>query len=105
MTKNANSSRKNQKLLKSKSQFSRDQLADLFESLASRIRAGEITLGSGESALQMEWPGAFHTTMEITDSRKRRGIERELELEISWYVDDNGVPVETETKDSGFTIS
>jgi len=40
-----------QKILKSKADFSQDQLVDLFESLATRIRAGELTLGAGESAL------------------------------------------------------
>ena len=54
-----------QKLLKSKANFSQDQLADLFESLAARIRAGELTLGAGESALQMELPGTFRATMEL----------------------------------------
>ncbi|WP_288749721.1 amphi-Trp domain-containing protein [uncultured Corynebacterium sp.] len=105
MTQNANTSRKSRKLLKSKTDFSRNQLADLFESLATRIRAGDITLDAGESALAMELPGTFRTTMEVTDAQKRRGIERELELEMKWYVDDNGAPVDTEAPASGFTIS
>lgn len=105
MTQNANTSRKSRKLLKSKTYFSRDQLADLFESLATRIRAGDITLGAGESALAMELPGTFRTTMEVTDAQKRRGIERELELEMKWYVDDNGAPADTEAPASGFTVS
>lgn len=70
-----------------------------------RIRAGELTLGAGESALQMELPGTFRATMEVTDARKRRGIERELELEISWYVDVTGAPVETKPPASVFTLS
>lgn len=102
---NANTSRKNQKLLKSKTDFSRDQLADLLESLASRIREGDITLGAGESALSMGLPGTFRTTMEVTDAQKRRGIERELELEISWYVDGTGTPVDARAPASGFAVS
>jgi len=43
----------------------------------------------------MELPGTFCATMEVTDVRERRGIERELELENSWYADVTGAPVET----------
>lgn len=77
----------------------------MFESLPTRIRAGELTLGAGESALHMELPGTFRATMGVADARKRRGIERELELEISWYVDVTGAPVETKPPASVFTLS
>ena len=63
---NANTSRKNQKLLKSKADFGREQLADLLESLATPIREGEMTIGTGEAALNMDLPGAFRTTMELS---------------------------------------
>ena len=43
--------------------------------------------------------------MEVTDARKRRGIERELEIEIEWHVDENGKPVTKEGPTSGFAIS
>ncbi|GAA0217399.1 amphi-Trp domain-containing protein [Corynebacterium riegelii] len=102
---NANPARKNQKLLKSKADFSREQLADLLENLATRIREGEMTIGTGDAALGMKLPGTIRTTMEVTDSRKRRGIERELELELSWYVDDAGAPVDTASPVSGFAVS
>lgn len=87
---------KNQKLVKSKASFSRDELADLLETLAARIRAGEMTLGTGESTVTMTMPTSFNTTMEVVDSRKRAGIERELELEIDWMVDEAGEPVESQ---------
>lgn len=96
---------KNQKLVKSKTSFSRDELADLLETLAARIRAGEITLGTGESAVTMTMSTSFNTTIEVVDSRKRTGIERELELEIDWMVDEAGEPVEKPGPASGFAIS
>lgn len=96
---------KNQKLVKSKASFSRNELADLLETLAARIRAGEMTLGTGESAVTMTMPTSFNTTMEVVDSRKRAGIERELELEIDWMVDEGGEPVEKPGPASGFAIS
>lgn len=96
---------KNQKLVKSKASFSRDELADLLETLAARIRAGEMTLGTGEAAVTMTMPTSFNTTMEVVDSRKRAGIERELELEIDWMVDKAGESVEKPGPTSGFAIS
>lgn len=96
---------KNQELVKSKRSFSRDELADLLETLAARIRAGEVTLDTGESAVTMTMPTSFNTTIEVVDSRKRTDIERGLELEIDWMVDEAGEPVEKPGSASGFAIS
>lgn len=97
--------RKNEKLVKSKASFSPDELADLLENLAERIRAGEMTLGTGDAAVTMDMPPSFRTTMEVTDSGKRAGIERELELEITWNVDDDGNPVDKPGPAAGFSVS
>lgn len=105
MTQTPNTPKRNRKLLKSKADFSREELATLFETLATRIRAGDMTLGTGENAVTMDLPGTFRTTMEVTDARKRRGIERELKIEIEWYVDENGKPATKEGPTSGFAIS
>lgn len=91
--------------MKSKTSFNRDELADLLETLAARIRAGEMTLGTGESAVTMTMPTLFNTTIEVVDSRKRTDIERGLELEIDWMVDEAGEPVEKPGPASGFAIS
>ncbi|EEB63304.1 amphi-Trp domain-containing protein [Corynebacterium amycolatum] len=42
--------------MKSKTSFSRDELADLLETLTARIRAGEMTLDTGESAVTTTMP-------------------------------------------------
>lgn len=91
--------------MKSKTSFSRDELAGLLETLAARIRAGEMTLGTGESTVTMTMPTSFNTTIEVVDSRKRTDIERGLELEIDWMVDEAGEPVEKPGPASGFAIS
>ncbi|MDK8306890.1 amphi-Trp domain-containing protein [Corynebacterium imitans] len=105
MTAGTPPARKSPKLLKSRMDFGRDDLAELLESLAERIRAGEMTLGTGNSSLTMALPGTFRTTLEVADSQKRRGIKRELELELEWYVDENGDPLDTDAPDSGFAVS
>lgn len=73
--------------------------------MAERIRAGDMTLGAGDAAVTMDMPAVFRTTMEVTDSRKRAGIERELELEITWTVDEEGNPVDKPGPVAGFAIS
>ena len=105
MTQIPNTPKRSQKLLKSKGDFNREELAAFLESLAERVRAGDMTLGTGDTALTMDLPGTFRTTMEVTDSRKRRGIERELEIEIDWYLDESGKPVTEDGPASGFAIS
>lgn len=97
--------RKKTKLVKSKANFSPEELAGLLESMAERIRAGEMTLGTGDAAVTMDMPPSFRTTMEVTDSGKRAGIERELELEITWTVDEDGNPVDKPGPVAGFAIS
>ena len=85
--------------------FGREDPAELLDRLAGRIRAGEMTLGTGSSSLTMALPGTSRTTLEVADSQKRRGIKRELELELEWYVDDNGDPLDADAPDSGFAVS
>lgn len=58
---NAITSRKSQKLLKTKTDFNRDHLADLLESLISPIREANITLGAAETALSMGLRGTLRT--------------------------------------------
>lgn len=97
--------RKSEKLVKSKANFSPNELADLLENIAARVRAGELTLGSGDTAVTLPMPPSFKTTLEVTDSPKRSGIERELELEIKWYVNEEGSPVDKPGPASGFAVS
>ncbi|MDO5029806.1 MAG: amphi-Trp domain-containing protein [Corynebacterium sp.] len=96
---------KKRKLVKSNANFSPAELADLLETITGRIRAGEMTLGNGDAALTMTMPSSFQTTMEVIDSRKRAGIERELELEIAWNIDEDGNPVDKPGPATGFAVS
>lgn len=91
-------------LLKSKAQFNRDELADLLESIAGRIRQGSLTLGEGADAVQMDLPAVFTVEMEVEDSGARQ-LKRELEFEIKWPVDADGAPAQSSGPASGFAIS
>lgn len=96
--------RKNGKLLKSKAKFTRDELADLLEGLAGRIRDGQLTLGEGAGQVEMDLPRTFTVKMEVADTGKRV-LKRELELKIEWPVEADGTPLERPDPRSGFTVA
>ncbi|HHU66292.1 MAG: amphi-Trp domain-containing protein [Corynebacterium humireducens] len=96
--------RKPGKLLKSKATFNRDELADLFEDLAARIREGELTLGQGDGQVSMDLPQTFTVEMEVQNTGKRV-LKRELELEIEWPIEADGTPLEGRDPRSGFVIN
>lgn len=96
--------RKTGKLLKSKATFNRDELADLLEDLATRIRAGELTLGQGKGQVAMDLPQTFTVEMEVENTGKRV-LKRELELEIEWPIEADGTPLERRDPRSGFVVN
>lgn len=96
-----------EKLMKSKAKLNHEELADLLESIAERVRAGSLTLGDGPNAVAMDLPEDFRVSMEVEDSanRDRTRITRELEIEIEWRVDADGAPIVEPGPASGFTVS
>lgn len=81
------------KLVRSRAELGREELAGLLEDLAARVRAGRVTLGAGEAAATMDLPESLRVELEVEDSPKRAGLRRTLELELKWFVDDAGDPV------------
>lgn len=96
-----------EKLMKSKARLNHEQLAELLESIAERVRAGSLTLGDGPNAVAMDLPEGFRVSMEVEDfaNRDRTRITRELEIEIEWPVDAEGAPIVEPGPASGFTVS
>lgn len=94
-------------VFKSKDALSRQELADLFETLAKRIRSGTMTLssGGGGNHVDLQLPETLTVEVEVEDSMKRSGIQREFELEMKWDVQDDGTPVAQQPPNRGFTIS
>ena len=92
------------KLLKSKATFTRDELANLLEDLAARVRDGELTLGQGKGQVSMDLPETFTVEMEVQNTGKRV-LKRELELEIEWPIEADGTPLEGRDPRSGFVIN
>lgn len=80
-------------LMKSKVVLSRDELADVLESLATKIRDGQMTLSGGGTAVTLDLPTVMRVETEVKDSVKPKRTTRELEIEIEWRVDETGQPL------------
>lgn len=93
-------------VFKSKNEISRDELVDLFQSLADRASEGTLTLTAAGDPVTFDFPDGCLVEIEVADKPiPSGGFERELELDISWRVDETGVPVEGQTPKRGFTVS
>lgn len=91
-------------LIKSKAVMSRDELADLLESFATKIRTGQMTLGDGAADLDIALPETLRVETEVKDSVKPTRTTRELEIEVEWRVDAEGNPT-GEQRTGGLTIA
>ena len=89
-------------VFESQDTVSRDELAELFETLAQRIRSGSVTLAAQQVDVQL--PDALKLKLQVEDSVKRSDTRRELELEMGWDVHDDGTPVAQQSPNRGFTI-
>ena len=89
-------------VFESQDTVSRDELAELFETLAQRIRSGSVTLVTQQVDVQL--PDALKLKLQVEHSVKRSDTRRELELEMGWNVHDDGTPVAQQSPNRGFTI-
>lgn len=89
-------------VFESQDTVSRDELAELFETLAQRIRSGSVTLVTQQVDVQL--PDALKLKLQVEHSVKRSDTRRELELEMGWDVHDDGTPVAQQSPNRGFTI-
>ncbi|GAB3649517.1 amphi-Trp domain-containing protein [Corynebacterium nasicanis] len=96
--------RKHGKLLKSQATFTREELAELLEGLAARVREGTLTLGENSGKVEMDLPQTFTVEMEVQNTGKRV-LKRELEMEIVWPIEPDGTPLPGRDPRSGFVVT
>lgn len=73
------------RLVKSKERRSREELADMLVALAERIRAGRVRLTQADREVLLELPETMQVDLEVEEQLRRKGMKREIEIEISWY--------------------
>ena len=79
-------------LLKSKDTYSREAVADLLAALAEKIRTGTVTFGQAGNSVEVPVPDTLRVDIEIKDEPKRKGVKRELEIEMWWMEGADGQP-------------
>lgn len=92
------------KVFKTESDMSRERLADLLHNIADRIDEGRVTLSQGESRAVVELPSEVRVSIEVSDEISLESTKRELEIEVEWYLDANGQPID-EAASGTLTIS
>lgn len=91
------------KLVKSKDVLGREELADLLELLATRVREGQLTFELGAEEVAIALPEAMRVDVEVSDKTKPKRRSRKLEIELKWEIDEAGEPVETPAPDATLT--
>lgn len=82
------------KLLKSKDVRTRDELADLLEALATRVRAGQLVFEQGTEEVLLDLPESVQVDLEASESVKSKGSSRKLGLKLKWPLDAEGAPAD-----------
>lgn len=77
------------KLVKSKDVHTRDELADLLELLAVRVRAGELVFEHGSEQLVVPVPDSLRVGLEVSESTKPTKVTRKLEIDVKWQVEED----------------
>jgi amphi-Trp domain-containing protein len=67
-------------LFESESEYTREQLAELLEKLASELREGSVSVDGKSEPV----PEQLHLSLERKNSPKPDGLKHELELELWW---------------------
>ena len=82
------------KKFKSKDTLSSSEVADMLESIALRVRSGNLALTQGAAEIEFDLPGAFKVELEVEDKVKGENASRKVELELEWQVDADGNPAD-----------
>lgn len=83
------------KLIKTEDTHTREELADLLEALAARVRDGELLFEQGTEQIALALPETVGVDVQVKDKVKRERHRRALEVEVRWELDDQGTPVDT----------
>lgn len=79
----------------SEERMSRSDLVAFIRQLADKIEAGEVILRQGEEEITLQIPARVVLEVEVEDEDKgAKGTEHSLELEVTWFDEESGGPLE-----------
>lgn len=86
---------KETKLFKSEERQSRADLSAFMHELADKILEGQVVLRQGQEEITLQFPQSLILEVQVEDEDKgRKGIQHSLEVEIKWFDDEQGGPLE-----------
>ena len=86
---------KETRLFKSEERKNRSDVSEFLRQLADRISTGQVLLNPGQEALTLQLPQSLILEVQVEDEDKvAKGIQHSLEVEIKWFDDEHGGPLE-----------
>jgi amphi-Trp domain-containing protein len=83
------------RLFKSEEQKNRSEVAAFLHQLADKVMAGQVVLRQGQEELTIALPESLVLEVQVEDEDKgSRGTQHSLEVEIKWFDDQDGGPLE-----------
>jgi amphi-Trp domain-containing protein len=83
------------KLFKSEERKSRSDLSQFLHQLADKISEGEVVFRQGQEEIILQFPRSLILEIQVEDEdKKAKGIQHSLEVEIKWFDDEKGGPLE-----------
>ncbi len=86
---------KEKRLFKSEERKTRSDVSAFLHQLADKISEGQVVLRQGQEEVALELPHGLILEIQVEDEdKKAKGIQHSLEVEIKWFDDDRGGPLE-----------
>jgi amphi-Trp domain-containing protein len=86
---------KETRLFKSEERKSRSDVSEFLRQLADRISKGQVVLSQGQEEITLQLPQSVVLEVQVEDEDKgTRGVQHSLEVEIKWFDDEQGGPLE-----------
>ena len=86
---------KETRLFKSEERKSRADVSAFLRQLADKISEGEVVLRQGREEIVLQIPHSLILEVQVEDEdKKSKGIQHSLELELKWFDDEKGGPLE-----------
>ena len=86
---------KETRLFKSEERMNRSEVSAFLHQLADKLSEGEVVLRQGQEAIKLQLPERLILEVQVEDEDKKvKGIQHSLEVEIKWFDDERGGPLE-----------
>lgn len=83
------------KLFKSEERMNQSNLSTFMHQLADKIAQGQVVLRQGQEEITLQLPPSLILEVQVEDEEKgKKRIQHSLEVEIKWFDDEQGGPLE-----------